>query len=101
MGVIPDEIREEDQHIAKDHYERANQLHVEVHTDTVAEMLDTMADMSEIWKKHRHNQTNIPVELRHALIKLSRNIFVVTQGYDPDQSYVYIDFKLEQNKMNY
>ena len=73
---------------------------VQIHTDTVAEMLDEMAVLSEAWKDRRKKGI-VSDRLRHTMIILSRKIFVTTQGYNPEDCHIIINLKSEQDKLNY
>jgi len=78
----------------------AIKVEVQIHTDTVAEMLDEMVILSEAWKDRRKKGI-VSNRLRHNMIILSRKLFVTSQGYNPDDCYITINFKSEQDKLNY
>ena len=82
--------------------DKVNIKHVELkcYIDPIAQMLDEMAVLSEAWKDRRKKGI-VTDRLRHNMIILSRKIFVTSQGYNPDDCYITINFKSEQDKLNY
>jgi hypothetical protein len=56
---------------------------IEMHSDTIAEKLDEMADLSEHWKRYREKGRN-PSAIRVAMMLLAHEVTAIARAHDKE-----------------